>query len=96
MRNFPHQEKRIPVGSSHQDRLVYQEVVDIAAKKFFAIIGVDIEKPESVEEFREDLRFSRKLRRAANHGFLVFVGLVVAGIVTIIGAGILSRLGVGH
>ena len=45
-----------------------QDAADRAVKKVFAILGVDIDKPESVEEFREDLRFGRKLRKASDHG----------------------------
>lgn len=41
----------------------------IAVKEVFAILGVDIDKPESVEEFREDLRFGRRLRMATDKGF---------------------------
>lgn len=52
---------------------------DQAVKKVFAILGVDIDKPESVEAFREDLRFGRKLRKAADHGSLVMIALLVSG-----------------
>lgn len=34
------------------------QAADHAVKKVFAILGVDIDKPESVEEFREDLLMS--------------------------------------
>jgi hypothetical protein len=53
-----------------QDNPNCQEAADRAVKKVFAILGVDVDKPESVENFREDLRFGRKLRKAADHGFL--------------------------
>jgi hypothetical protein len=68
---------------------------DKAVKKVFAILGVDIDKPESVEEFREDLRFGRKLRRAADHGFLAVIGLIVAGICALLVAGATNRMGGG-
>ena len=38
-----------------------QEAADRAVKKVFAILGVDVDKPDSVEEFREDLRFGKRL-----------------------------------
>lgn len=60
-----------------------EEVADRAVKKVFAILGVDIDKPESVEEFREDLRFGKRLRKAADHGMLVLIGAIV---LTIFGA----------
>jgi O-acetyl-ADP-ribose deacetylase (regulator of RNase III) len=45
-----------------------QESADRAVKKVFAILGVDIDDPEKVEEFRMDLRFGRSMRRAADRG----------------------------
>lgn len=59
-----------------------EEAVSCAVKKVFAILGVDIDKPESVESFREDLRFGRRMRQAANHSFLAFVGILTVGIVS--------------
>jgi hypothetical protein len=57
-----------------------QDVADRAVKKVFAILGVDIDKPESIEEFREDLRFGRKMRRAADHSMMAIVGTVAVGL----------------
>jgi hypothetical protein len=72
-----------------------QEAADRAVKKVFAILGVDVDKPESVEEFREDLRFGKRMRKAADHGFLALVGLFVVGLGAIIWAGIMAKLGGG-
>ena len=70
-----------------------QEAADRAVKKVFAILGVDIERPESVEEFREDLRFGKRMRKAADHGFLAIVGLIVVGLGAVIWAGIMAKFG---
>lgn len=59
---------------------VSEESADKAVKKVFAILGVDINKPESVEEFREDLRFGKKLRKLADHGVFVLVALIFTGL----------------
>lgn len=56
------------------------QAADAAVKKVFAILGVDIDKPESVEEFREDLRFGKKLRKASDHGTLVFIAAVISAL----------------
>lgn len=72
-----------------------EESAERAVRKVFAILGVDVSKPESVEEFREDLRFGRKMRRAADHGFLAFVGLIIVGLGAAIWSGIVARVG-GH
>ena len=67
---------------------------DSAVSKVFAILGVDINKPESVEAFREDLRFGGRLRRAADHGFLAMVAAVCVGALAIIWVGITTKFGV--
>jgi len=72
-----------------------QEAADRAVKKVFAILGVDIDRPESVEEFREDLRFGKKMRKAADHGFLAIVGLIVVALGAALWAGIVAKLGGG-
>jgi len=69
-----------------------QDAADRAVKKVFAILGVDIDKPESIEEFREDLRFGRKLRKAADHGTMAFVGTVVVGLCVAAWVGIGAKL----
>jgi hypothetical protein len=69
------------------------EIADRAVRKTFAILGVDVDKPESVEEFRQDLRFGKKLRRIADHGTLAFFGAVALAIAGSIWIGITSLLG---
>lgn len=68
------------------------EIADRAVKKTFAILGVDIDKPESVEEFRQDLRFGKRLRKIADHGTLAFFGAVAVAIVGAIWIGISSSI----
>ncbi len=74
------------------DDIACQEAADRAVKKVFAILGVDIDKPESVEEFREDLRFGKKLRKAADHGFLALMGVLAAAMAAAAWAGIVSKI----
>jgi hypothetical protein len=74
------------------DEALCQEAADKAVQKVFAILGVDINKPESVEEFRADLRFGKKLRRASDHGFLAMVGLVSVAMAAALWAGIVTKL----
>jgi len=68
------------------------EAAEIAVKKVFAILGVDVDKPEDVEEFREDLRFGKKLRKGADHGFLAFIAILTASISAALWAGITGNL----
>lgn len=69
-----------------------EEAADRAVRKVFAILGVDVDRPESVEEFREDLRFGKRLRRAADHGFMVFIGIVAVAIAAALWAGIVDKM----
>lgn len=69
-----------------------EDSAERAVRKVFAILGVDIDKPESVEEFREDLRFGRKLRRIADHGFLALMGVLAAAFAAAVWAGIIGKV----
>ena len=71
---------------------VSEESADKAVKKVFAILGVDVNKPESVEEFREDLRFGKKLRKLADHGVFVLVALLFTGLAWASFEGIITRI----
>lgn len=82
--------------NEHCDNPTCQEAADRAVKKVFAILGVDVDRPESVEEFREDLRFGKKMRKAADHGFLALMGVLVAAAMAAVWAGIVSKIGGGH
>ena len=77
------------------DNPTCQEAADRAVKKVFAILGVDVDKPESVEEFREDLRFGKRMRKAADHGLLAMMGVIAAAAMAAAWAGIVSKVG-GH
>lgn len=73
-----------------------EEAAESAVKKVFAILGVDIDRPDSVEEFREDLRFGRKLRKVADHGLLAFFGVAAAALAAAVWAGVVSKISGGH
>ena len=66
---------------------------ELAVKKVFAILGVDIDKPKDVEEFRENLRFGATLRRAADKGMLAMVVVFSGAIMVAIWAGIAAEIG---
>lgn len=69
------------------------KLAEMAVRKTFAILGVDVDKPESVEEFREDLRFGRRMRRASDRGIMAFVGIVAVGLASALWVGIVKLLG---
>lgn len=74
------------------ESLIIDAAVDKAVKKTFAILGVDVDKPESVEEFREDLRFGRAMRRYSSHGFMAFIAVVCAGVAGTLWYGLIHKI----
>ena len=67
-------------------------LADLAAEravcKTFAILGVDVNKPESVEAFREDLRFSKHMRKYTTTGITAAIMALVAGLCTALWLGL--------
>jgi hypothetical protein len=77
--------------SLNDDKLI-EAAVEKAVKKTFAILGVDVDKPESVEAFREDLRFGKSMRRYASHGFMAFIAVLFAAIAGSLWYGIVHKI----
>lgn len=67
----------------------------LAVKKVFAILGVDVDVPKDVEEFRENLRFGASMRRAADKGMFAIVAFVAVALVAALWTGIVAKVG-GH
>ncbi len=77
--------KDAPEGKERRESCPHAEnaadlASDKAVKKTFAILGVDVDRPDQVEEFRKDLRFSGQLRSDFNRGRFVLVGLIATAI----------------
>ncbi|KOR29258.1 hypothetical protein TI05_15440 [Achromatium sp. WMS3] len=62
-----------------------------ASKEFFYIIGIDVENPSEIEEFRKDLRFSREMRTVATRGLLAATGFIVTAALALLWSYITSR-----
>lgn len=69
-----------------------KEAADEAVKKVFAILGVDVDVPKEVEQFRENLRFSASMRRAADKGMLAIIGAIAVGAMAALWAGVVSSM----
>ena len=69
-----------------------EAAADRAVKKVFAILGVDIDKPESVEEFREDLRFGKRMRKWGDRGMLTIVSALFAAMAYAAWSGIVKAV----
>lgn len=73
-----------------------KEAADEAVKKVFAILGVDVDVPKEVEQFRENLRFGASMRRAADKGMLAIIGTIAVGTMAALWAGIAGSMMKGH
>lgn len=68
------------------------ESAEIAVKKVFAILGVNVDVPRDIEEFRENLRFGAGLRRATDRGYMAMITIVAGGIIFSLWVGIKKAL----
>lgn len=75
---------------------IAKEAADASVRKTFAILGVDIDDPRQVEEFREVLRFAKRMNRIAEHGTLAVVAVFAAAMCAAVWAGIVSKIQGGH
>lgn len=73
-----------------------KEAADAAVKQVFAILGVDVDVPKEVEQFRENLRFGASMRRAADKGMLAIIGAIAVAGLAAMWAGIVSSIVKGH
>lgn len=69
-----------------------EEAADKAVQKTFAVLGVDINVPKDIEEFRDDLRFGRLMRRAADRSVIVMVSVIAAGFVAALWIGLATKI----
>lgn len=69
---------------------IADEAATKAAKHVFAILGVDIDTPKEVEEFRENLRFAANMRRSANRWSLAIVASIGTGTAGALAVGLIS------
>lgn len=73
-----------------------KEAADEAVKKVFAILGVDVDVPKEVEQFRENLRFGASMRRAADKGMFAIIGAIAAGALAALWTGVVSSIVNGY
>jgi len=73
-----------------------QQAAEDAVRKVFAILGVDVDVPKEVEEFRKDLRFGASMRRAADKGMLAIVGAMAIAGLAALWAGVVTTITKGH
>ena len=65
-------------------RKAWEESAESAIRRVFYMLGVDTDSPSEVEQFREDLRFSRNMRKHVSGISASLLVAVVAGILTML------------
>lgn len=65
---------------------------EMAVRKVFTLIGIDVTDPEKVEEFRADLRFGKTMRKAVDKGLLAVVAMIFVGMAAATWAGIVGKI----
>lgn len=66
-----------------------------AVREVFTLLGVDVDQPAQVEEFRKSLRFSDELRKMADKGKMAIATALFVAIAGAIWVGIRTKLGGG-
>jgi hypothetical protein len=69
-----------------------EEAAHRAVKQVFAILGVDVDRPDQVERFREGLRFGEAMHKYAKYGMLVMVGVMAAALSGAVIVGALEKI----
>jgi len=72
-----------------------ERAADAAVKRVFEILGVDVDNPFSVEEFRKSLRFNDQLRKVADRSLLTFGAILATGFAYALYEGIKAAIGRG-
>mgnify|MGYP003357754379 FL=1 len=80
--------RRICQECSTRDEALADMIAKRASKEFFATLGINSDDPQAVEEFRENLRFGRQIRKLVGHGVLGVVSVLAAGLAAAIWTGV--------
>ena len=75
-----------------EQKQLVEDAADKAVAKTFAILGVDINNPGEVEDFRMDLRFTGRMRAAMDRGWLAFATALGLAVAAALWAGIVGKI----
>lgn len=65
--------------AEHKEMLV-ERAAKLAVKQAFTHLGVDVDDPKDLQQFRDDLRFGGVFRHAATKGFFAVLAAIFGGI----------------
>lgn len=74
---------------------IAEEAAKEAVRATFDLLGVNVADPQSVEEFRNDLRFSRSIRKRGEQGVDAIWKLVFLAIAGSLITAVANQLGLG-
>lgn len=81
--------------SSMRDEHV-EAIAEAAARKAvrdaFLVLGIDVNVKREVDDFRDDLRFGRQIRKLVGHGMLAAVTVAAAAIAVSAWTGIVDAI----
>lgn len=73
-----------------------EAIAEAAARKAvrdaFLVLGIDVNVKREVDDFRDDLRFGRQIRKLVGHGMLAAVSVAAAAIAVSAWTGIVSAI----
>jgi hypothetical protein len=69
-----------------------EDAADHAVKKVFGILGVDVDNPKEVEQFRKGLRFGEAMHKYANKGMMTVVVVMSTAVVLATLAGMAYKI----
>ena len=73
--------------------LVANDAADKAVRKTFAIMGVNVDDPRQLEDFRRDVRFAGDLRSYAGRSMLTLTSVCIGGLLIALWTGVKVKLG---
>ena len=63
-----------------------------AVRDAFLVLGIDVNVKREVDDFRDDLRFGRQIRKLVGHGMLAAVSVAAAAIAVSAWTGIVAAI----
>ncbi len=94
MREIAGLEGRVLERLTRSEKAMANEAAVIAVRQAFCHLGVDVDKPSELQQFRDDLRFGGVFRNAVTRGFFAILAAVAGGIGLSVWLAFKERLGI--
>ena len=84
-------ERRCNVRDEHIE-VIAEAAARKAVRDAFLVLGIDVNVKREVDDFRDDLRFGRQIRKLVGHGMLAAVSVAAAAIAVSAWTGIVDAI----